>query len=224
MHVATCGDVVIHVLGQPAQQTELRAAVTVLPVYWQSMQLQHLCPIERTTCGRPSEAGSAYLPESACNRCGSSHRVPCKKMTDQLQRMLMKGSAKLQTIIYIFFHLHLCIFCRFTSSYIYIQQLAHEAARLTVNLSPNLIPQQNSRHEAAAKRAANCLKLAPNSREDTIQPRGEERGGGGLLEVCMVASHVCHGGFCKELGNVPAVAHIVHHSLVTKQLQQVSSR
>lgn len=50
------------------------------------------------------------------------------------------------------------------------------------------------------------------------QGKGNKRG---LLEVCMVTGHVCHGGFCKELGNVPAVAHIVHHSLVTKQLQQV---
>lgn len=54
---------------------------------------------------------------------------------------------------------------------------------------------------------------------------GEERRGRGitrgLLEICMVTGHVYHGGFCKELGNVPAVAHIVHHPLVTKQLQQV---
>ena len=42
----------------------------------------------------------------------------------------------------------------------------------------------------------------------------------GLLEVCMVAGHVCHGGLCKELGNVPTIAHVVHHSLVTEQLQQ----
>lgn len=65
----------VHVLGQCAQHAELQAAVTVLPVYWQSMLLQHLCPIERTTCAQSSEAGSAYLPGSACNKCDVSHKL-----------------------------------------------------------------------------------------------------------------------------------------------------
>lgn len=65
----------VHVLGQPVQQAELRAAVTVLLVYWQSMLLQHLCPIERTTCAPPSQAGTAYLSESTCDKCNISHRL-----------------------------------------------------------------------------------------------------------------------------------------------------
>lgn len=36
----------------------------------------------------------------------------------------------------------------------------------------------------------------------------------------MVPSHVRHSGLSKELCNVPSIAHVVHHSLVTEDLQK----
>ena len=43
-------------------------------------------------------------------------------------------------------------------------------------------------------------------------------GKGGLLEIGMVPGHVLQLGLRQESGNVPAMAHIMHDTLLTKDL------